>query len=92
MIVIGTDTHKRTDAPAAVSECTGRVRGHREIAADKDGHLAALKWARGLDDERLWAIEDCRQVSRRLEQALIAAGEPVVGAAPHRRASAREVG
>ena len=40
--------------------------------------FAAVKWARGLDDERVWAIEDCRHVSRRLEQALIAAGERVI--------------
>jgi transposase len=89
MIVIGTDTHKRTHALAAVDEGTGRVRGHREIAADQDGHLAAVKWARGLDGERVWAIEDCRGVSRRLEQALIAAGERVVRVAPHRMGASR---
>ncbi len=89
MIVIGTDTHKRTHALAAVDEGTGRVCGHREIAADEDGHLAAVRWARGLDTERVWAIEDCRQVSRRLEQALIAAGERVVRVAPHRMGVSR---
>src|SRR6266566_3678742 len=82
MIVIGTDTHKRTHALAAVDEGTGRVRGHREIKADDAGHLAAVKWARDLDSERVWAIEDCRHVSRRLEQALIAAGERVVRVPP----------
>ena len=40
MIVIGTDTHKRTHALAAVDEGTGRIRGHREIKADDSGHLA----------------------------------------------------
>ena len=89
MIVIGTDTHKRTHALAVVDEGTGRVRGHREIAADQDDHLAAVKWAQGLDGERVWAIEDCRGVSRRLEQALIAAGERVVGVAPHRMGASR---
>ena len=89
MIVIGTDTHKRTHALAAVDEGTGRIRGHREIKADDTGHLAAVKWARGLDDERVWAIEDCRHVSRRLEQALIAAGERVVRVAPHRMGESR---
>ena len=84
MIVIGTDTHKRTHALAAVDEGTGRLRGSREIKADEEGHLVALKWVRGLDDERVWAIEDCRSVSRRLEEALIAAGERVVRVAPHR--------
>jgi transposase len=89
MIVIGTDTHKYTHALAAVDEGTGRVRGQREIKADEAGHLAAVRWARGLDDERVWAIEDCRGVSRRLEQALIAAGERVVRVAPHRMGASR---
>jgi transposase len=90
MIVIGTDTHKYKHALAAVDEGTGRVRGSREIDADDAGHLAAVKWARGLDDERVWAIEDCRHVSRRLEQALIAAGERVVRVAPHRMGVSRK--
>src|SRR5450755_4391012 len=90
MIVIWTDTHKYKHALAAVDEGTGRVRGSREIDADDAGHLAAVKWARGLDGERVWAIEDCRHVSRRLEQALIAAGERVVRVAPHRMGVSRK--
>jgi transposase len=89
MIVIGADTHKRTHALAAVDEGTGRVRGQRQIKAEEPGHLAAVRWARGLDDERVWAIEDCRHVSRRLEQALIAAGERVVRVPPHRMGASR---
>ena len=89
MIVIGTDTHKRTHALSAVDEGTGKVRGSRQIEADEPGHLAAVKWARGLDQERVWAIEDCRQVSRRFEQALLAAGERVVRVAPHRMGASR---
>ena len=84
MIVIGADTHKGSHALAAVDEGTGRVRGGREIKADAVGHVAAVRWARGLDEERVWAIEDCRSCSRRLEQALLAAGERVVRVAPHR--------
>jgi transposase len=82
MIVIGVDTHKRSHALAAVDAGTGRGCGKREIAADEGGHQAAVRWARGLADQRVWAIEDCRHVSRRLEQALIAAGERVVRVAP----------
>jgi transposase len=89
MIVIGADTHKRTHALAAVDAGTGRQRGHRQIKADESGHLAAVRWARGLDEERVWAIEDCRHVSRRLEQALVAAGERVVRVAPHRMGASR---
>jgi transposase len=89
MIVVSADTHKRTHALAAVDEGTGRVRGQREIKADEPGHLAAVRWARGLDEERVWAIEDCRHVSRRLEQALLAAGERVVRVPPHRMGASR---
>src|SRR5215211_2154269 len=52
MIVIGADTHKGSHALAAVDEGTGKVRGHREIKADDAGHLAAVRWARGLEGER----------------------------------------
>ena len=90
MIVIGADTHKGSHALAAVDEGTGRVRGSREIKADDAGHLAAVRWARGLDDDRVWAIEDCRHVSRRLEQALLAAGERVVRVPPHRMGTSRK--
>jgi transposase len=90
MIVIGADTHKGSHALAAVDEGTGRVRGSREIKADDEGHLAAVRWARGLDEERVWAIEDCRHVSRRLEQALLAAGERVVRVPPHLMGATRK--
>ena len=83
MIVIGVDTHKRSHALAAVDGSTARVRGSREIPADADGHLDAVRWARNLDGERVWAIEDCRHVSGRLEQALLAGGEHVIRVAPH---------
>jgi transposase len=90
MIVIGADTHKGSHALAAVDAGTGRVRGKREIRADDAGHLAAVRWARGLDGERVWALEDCRHVSRRFEQALLAAGERVVRVPPHRMGASRK--
>ena len=88
--MIRADTHKGSHALAAVDEGTGRVRGSREIKADDAGHLGAVRWARGLDEERVWAIEDCRACSRRLEQALLAAGERVVRVAPHRMGASRK--
>jgi transposase len=89
MIVIGVDTHKGSHTLAAVDEGTGRVRGSREIKADDAGHLAAVRWARELDEERVWAIEDCRHVSRRLEQALLAAGERVIRVPPKMMGASR---
>jgi hypothetical protein len=90
MIVIGADTHKGSHALSAVEGGTGRVRGSRQIKADGSGHLAAVRWARGLDEERVWAIEDCRACSRRFEQALVAAGERVVRVPPHRMGESRK--
>lgn len=82
MIVIEADIHKRNHMLVAVGAQTGELLAELQIAADEQGHQAALRWARELDAERVWALEDCRQVSRRLEQALLAAGERVVRVAP----------
>src|ERR1700712_3115674 len=89
MIVLGADTHKRTHALAAVDAANGTLVGQRSIVAEEPGHLQALRWARELDDQRVWAIEDCRHVSRRLELALLAAGERVIRVAPHRMGASR---
>lgn len=89
MIVIGADIHKGTHALAAVSHDGGVVAGELEVRADDGGHRAALRWARELDEQRVWAIEDCRHLSRRFEQALIAAGEQVIRVAPRMMGQAR---
>jgi transposase len=89
MIVIGADIHKSTHALAAVSGDSALVVGELEIRSEEGGHRAALRWARELDQERVWAIEDCRHLSRRFEQTLIAAGEQVVRVAPKMMGQAR---
>jgi transposase len=78
MIVIGADTHKRNHTLVALDAQTGAVRGQTAIAASDAGSLDALRFAADLDERRVWAIEDCRHVSARLERALLAAGERVV--------------
>jgi transposase len=78
MIVIGVDTHKRNHMLVAVDGQTGALLGQRAIAASDAGSLDALRFASELEQERVWAIEDCRHVSARLEAALIAAGERVI--------------
>jgi transposase len=82
MIVIGADVHKSTHALAAVDAATGQLLGEREIPAKEQGHLEALRWARALGEELVWAIEDCRDLSHHFEQALIAGGERVLRVAP----------
>jgi transposase len=78
MIVIGVDIHKRSHTLVAVNSATGVQAGQRTIAASDAGHADALRFARQLGDEVVWALEDCRHVSGRLERALIAAGERVL--------------
>jgi transposase len=89
MIVIGADTHKSSHTFAAVDAATGELRGTLTVTATAAGAERALGWARGLDRERCWAIEDCRHVSGRLERGLVARAERTVRVAPKLMAGAR---
>ncbi len=82
MIVIGVDAHKRTHTLVALDGVTGADRGETTVHADEDGMLAALRFAAGADQDRVWAVEDCRHVSGRLERGLLATGDRVLRVAP----------
>jgi transposase len=90
MMVLGCDPHKRSITSAAVIASSGAAAGARTAAAHVDGFDVLVRWARGLDRERVWAIEDCRHVSGRLERFLLARGERVVRVAPALMAGARK--
>ena len=96
MIVIGSDPHKRSHTAAAVGAGTGELQGSETVQATSAGLERMLAWGRALDHERVWAIEDCRHVSGRLERFLLARGERVVRVPPRlmasRRRAARERG
>jgi transposase len=89
MIVIGVEPHKQTHTLAAVDRATGELRGEPTVGAREEGHARLLEWARSLDPERLFALEDCRPVSCRLERFLIGRGERVVRVPPKLMAGAR---
>jgi transposase len=89
MIVVGTDTHKKTHTCAAVDALTASARGELTAPARKGSFGKLLRWARGLDRERVWALEDCRHVSGAFERFLVARGERVVRVAPKHMAGAR---
>ena len=91
MIVIGADTHKRTHTCGAVDAVTGRVLAERTLTARarRGASTTLLRWARALDAERVWAIEDCRHVSGAFERFLVARGERIVRVAPKLMAGAR---
>ena len=82
MIVIGVDAHKRTHTLVALDAVTGVALGQAMVQASDDGALNALRFAAGVDQERVWAVEDCRHVTARLERALLGAGERVVRVPP----------
>ena len=65
MVVIGVDAHKRTHTVVAVDEA-GRKLTERTAPATADGHLELLGWSRTWPDHT-WALEDCRNLTRRLE-------------------------
>jgi transposase len=89
VIVIGVDPHKQTHTAAAVDAQLGELRCDRTVQARRAGHELLLEWARGCDEERLWALEDCRHVSVSLERFLLASGERVVRVPPKLMAGAR---
>jgi transposase len=89
MIVIGVDTHKRSHTIVALDAVTGAARGQLTISASDEGTLDALRFAAALDEERVWAVEDCRHVSGRLERGLVAHGDRVVRVAPGLTESSR---
>jgi transposase len=77
--VIGVDAHKKTHTCVGVDPGTGRKLGEKVVAATSPGHAQALRWARlKFGTDLLWGIEDCRAVSRRLENDLLTAGQRVV--------------
>jgi hypothetical protein len=89
MIVLGADTHKRSHTVAAVAVATGEPVGEQTVGVERRGFAVLLRWARALDDERVWALEDCRHVSGSLERFLIERGERVLRIPTHLTAKGR---
>jgi transposase len=89
MVVLGVDAHKRTHTVVAVDDL-GRKLGERTTGTTSDDHLGLLSWAEMFDGDRLWAIEECRHLSRRLEGDLLAAGERIVRVPTKLMAHARD--
>src|SRR5439155_17811650 len=87
MIVIGVDVHKHSLTAVAVDELGRRV---AERCDPVGGEVVV--WAQSLEAERLWAVEDCRHVTRGLERALLEAGERLVRVPPRLTAPQRRRG
>jgi transposase len=87
MIVIGVDVHKQSLTAVVVDEVGRAV---AELSVGSSAELVA--WSGSLDRERLWALEDCRQLTGALERRLLAAGESLVRVPPKLMAPERRAG
>jgi transposase len=89
-VIIGVDSHKKTHTFVAVDQA-GRQLAQCTLPATSDGHVDALRWAAGWP-ERMFAAEDCRHLTRRLEADLLRAGEQIVRVPTRLMATARRSG
>src|SRR5918994_6422858 len=87
MIVIGVDVHRQSRTAVAVDEA-GRALSELTVGSAQE----LLIWSASLGPERLWALEDCRQLTRTPERTLLAAGEQLVRVPPKLMAPQRRVG
>jgi transposase len=90
MVIIGIDAHKRTHTAVVVDEHGGRLAEKTVRGTSSVDHLALVAWADRYGRERLWAVEDCRHLSRRLERDLLGAGERILRVPPKLMANARD--
>lgn len=91
MIVVGVDPHKKTHTVVAVDP-VGRKVSELTFPARLAGFEKMLVWARDLDEQRVFAVEDCRHVSGSLERFLLAHGEVAVRVPPKMMAGMRRGG
>jgi transposase len=88
MIVIGVDVHKQSVTAVAV-DAAGRMLDEKTSPVGSD---ELVGWAAALTSERLWAVEDCRQLTRWLERQLLGQGEELVRVPPKLMAPERRAG
>jgi hypothetical protein len=79
MIVVGLDVRRGSVAAVAIDEA-GRPFGEGTVLVGSD---ELVGWASALgSDQRLWAVEDCRQLTRWLERQLLGLREELVRVPP----------
>ena len=76
LVMIGADCHMKSHTLVAVDP-VGRILGQITVGTHSVGHLRLLTWAEQFD-EVVFALEDCRHVTRRLEGDLLRAGQKVL--------------
>jgi transposase len=90
MVTLGIDAHKRTHTVVAVDDAGRQLGRKTTTATTSSDHLDMLRWADQFGEDRTWAVEDCRHLSRRLERDMLAAGERIVRVPPKLMAQVRD--
>ena len=89
MIVIGIDPHRQTHTAAAVDGVSGQLLGELTLPASPEGAERLVGWVGRFGGDPLYALEDCRHVSRSLESFLLARSERLVRVPPKLMAAER---
>jgi transposase len=87
VVTVGTDSHEKTHTFVAVDE-VGRRLAEITLRANSDGHLQLVRWAAQFENV-VFALEDCRHLTRRLEEDLLRVGQRVVRVPTRLMADAR---
>ena len=87
MIVIGVDVHKHSVSAVAVDE-VGRQLDALETSEGEE----LVAWSKRVGRKRLWALEDCRHVTRGLERTLQRERQHLVRVPPRLTAPERRRG
>jgi transposase len=86
MIVIGVDVHKHSLSAVAVDEVGRQL----DCLETSDGE-ELVSWSKRVGRRRLWALEDCRHVTRGLERTLQRERQRLVREPPRLTAQLREL-
>ncbi len=87
MIVVGVDVHKHSLSAVAVDEI-----GRQLDAVETSDPAELLAWSKRVARRRLWALEDCRHVTRGLERTLQRERQRLVRVPPRLTAPERRRG
>src|SRR5919109_538918 len=90
MVTLGIDAHKRTHTVVAIDEAGRQLGTKTTKTTTTEAHLGLVRWADRFGEQRRFAVEDCRHLSRRLEADLLSAGEVLVRVPPKLMAHARD--
>lgn len=91
VVMVGVDVHKDTHCAVAVDEVGQQLGAARTFRTTDAGNLQLLRWAqREHGQDVVFAVEDCRHLTTRLERALLGAGSRVLRVPPKLMAGARQ--